>query len=474
MSNTIHLPGARRLSVAFFVLLLSFFARQESAQAKNKVVVLEFEGDRAEDFQEIVEDLAKSSVRIVSSRKFKKEKTRIRRFRGRAKDYQKIAERLDVDTFIEGSVSRRRGKYKLKLRFRGRDGEYGDERITLMFKKTRLSSSDERKLRKRLEGALRDFGDDDDDDDDYRDDDDDDDDDYRDDDDDDDDDYRDDDDDDDDDDYRDDDDYYDDDEYYDEEESGTRNRALEIEGGLSFSSRKLQFDFDSNVTGSRPQGYAGAMVPGLYIDASVFPAVFAKQKGFLGGFGVTLLVDRVFKIESKLQGQAMVLPTTQSRLAVGVVYRYNLSPDKASGPTIRASLRYTALDFTIDKTNAPGISIPNVDYTYIQPGVSMSFPVSPQITLSGGASFYIVRATGEIAELQQYGNAAVSGFEGQFGATFRVLPEVSLNAGVRYASIGYLFEGSGSLSDRDNDGAKDVSGATDSYLGFFTTAGYVF
>jgi hypothetical protein len=235
----------------------------------------------------------------------------------------------------------------------------------------------------------------------------------------------------------------------------------------------LTFDADSSA--AAPQGYVGAMVPGFFIDLNVYPVAFSETKGFLRNIGLNLMVDQVFQIESKLQGMAeTVLPTTQSRLGFGAVYRHNLSPDKKSGITLRGSLKYAFLSFNIDKEDAPAVTIPNVDYSYLEPGVSISVPVTPEFEVGVGGHFYIIQSTGEIQEANQYGGAAVSGLDGELTATYKITSRILLRGSGRYAAITHTFDGSGNLTDRDGNQQQDVGSATDSYLSFFATAGYLY
>jgi hypothetical protein len=249
--------------------------------------------------------------------------------------------------------------------------------------------------------------------------------------------------------------------------------AIEALAGMSFTSRKL--DFDADDVGAPPQGYAGAMVPGLLVDMSIFPAAFKKDlNGILRGFGLTAMVDRVFKIESKVQGMDVVLATSQMRYGAGLVYRHIFSPKKSSGISARAFFRYSKLDFTIDKGGNAAVTIPNVAYTYLEPGVQVNIPVTPQIDLSAASHFYIIQSTGEIQKQEEYGAAAVTGFDVELGAKYKITPRIVAQAAARYALISHLFNGNGDRTDRDVDGEQDVASAADSYIGFLVTAGYLY
>lgn len=479
-------------SVLLLVFLLAFLGLEASAQAEGRVVILNFTGPQSSKFQKQVEPLVRDSADVVSSARFRKATKQLRRFKANRNGLRKIARRLKLTGFIEGKVTRRRGKFTLSLSFRDAQGDVLSDEVTVTSKRPRLSPKEKKRVRRELSrvlGKLGDGGEDEDEDDDLggedeeeeededRDDEEEDEEDR-------------------DDEEEDDDVREDEDEDRDDEDDadekvektgddddgkddagpgpGLRSRAVEAAVGLSFTSRNLSFDADASA--AAPQGYSGALVPGLLVDANVYPLAFdSKRKGVLRNIGVNVVFDRVLQIESKLQGmEETVLETNQSRLGFGAVYRHNFSPEKDSGISIRGTLRYSILSFNIDKEGAPAVTIPNVDYTYIEPGLSISIPVTSKIDIAAGGHLYVIQATGEIQEADQYGGAGVSGFDAELTASYMITSQILVRAGARYAAINYAFDGSGTLTDRDSNQEQDVSGATDSYTSLFATAGYLF
>jgi hypothetical protein len=168
-----------------------------------------------------------------------------------------------------------------------------------------------------------------------------------------------------------------------------------------------------------------------------------------------------------------VLPTTQQRFGIGAVVRHNFG----KGPktvTAKATVRYSFLSFNIDKTNAPGVTIPNVDYAYLEPGVGIRYPVSPEMAINAAGHFFIIQATGEIQNADTYGGAAVSGFDADVGGDYSLSSTIHLGGGLRYAAFNHIFDGSGAQTDRSGDGNQDVDSATDSYLSVYATASYLY
>jgi hypothetical protein len=202
-----------------------------------------------------------------------------------------------------------------------------------------------------------------------------------------------------------------------------------------------------------------------------------KSKSFARDIGLTVQADKVLRIESKLESnQNIVLPTDQLRWAVGLVYRLNLG-DKPEGITLKASVRYAALSFTIDKSMVPAgvpVGIPNVAYTYIEPGLSVRFPINDKVALGAGGHFYVVQGTGDIQLQDSYGGASVSGFDLGLLASYRLKQQILVQGAFRYARFGHSFDGTGVMTDLNSDGTPDVTAATDAYLGLYATAAYQF
>ena len=268
------------------------------AVAQTRIGILPVDGPAGEKFQTAMEQMAEELGRVMPRRRLAAKLRKIRRFRVKRAHIRKLARLSNVDVILAGkSTKRPRGRYRLRLQVYAADGEELGPQVSFVSRKGRLDRRQKEKLQSHLEESLAelnggegpigvdeddlrdddfgdddddDFGDDDDDDDDFGDDDDDfgdDDDDFG-------------DDDDDDDDFGDDDD--DDDELEGEASPKlTRTRPVDGFAGMSFSKRSLSFAFNRQLP-TDPQGYSSGSlpVPGLYIDANVYPMAFnAKRKG---------------------------------------------------------------------------------------------------------------------------------------------------------------------------------------------------
>lgn len=460
------------------------------AAAKKRIIVLDFSGPKAAKFQRDVTKIIKSKHSVVSSDKYVSTARKLDASKPTAGNVARVASRLNADGVLIGFVKRVGAKYKLTLRMRtGEDGSFTDT-ITVTTKRGSLSKANKNKIKRELLASIRalpaiDGGDveemDDDDDDieelDDDDDDGDDDDDVA---------------------VRDDDDDDDDDvrgtadtgpPLTDEEKADlmVRGRGLEAAAGVSLTGRRLTFTVSDGLGDASPRGYDGAYVAGAVVTGELYPLAFnMKNRGKSRNLGISGVFDQVIKIESKLlytdpmtnQTAEAVLGTEQIRWGVGAVYRHNFG-DKPTSPTVKLSVRYNRLKFVIAKEDAPAgvtVDIPNVDYTYVDPGLGIRFPLSPKMALVGEGRFLFITDTGEMQAPEQYGSATVTGLEADAHVEYMLDPRLSVRIGGAYRAIGFDFDGSGELTNnRDGDPTTtDVGGALDRYMGGYAVAGYLF
>ena len=245
-------------------------------------------------------------------------------------------------------------------------------------------------------------------------------------------------------------------------------RAVDAFFGLSISRRSMSFAYSSALA-NKPAPYNGVPVAGAYIDGTVYPlAIGHKRKGMAKNFGVTLMYDRVLKIESKANG--VTYPTKQSHYAFGLAFRYPIGDKLVLG----ARVRYGRQIFTISSVDGMGPGIPNTAYTIIDPALTFAYQAAPKIAIDAKLGFVAVTNTGQIQKPEQYGAATVSGVEGDLGLSYAFAKKAYARAGFSFETIGYAFKGTGALADPDGDMMQDVSGARDTYLGGSLAVGLLY
>ncbi|HLU68611.1 MAG TPA: hypothetical protein VKZ63_20160 [Kofleriaceae bacterium] len=256
-----------------------------------------------------------------------------------------------------------------------------------------------------------------------------------------------------------------------------RTTPILINAGASFVGRVLSFRYAGDEA-DRPLGYRGNPVPGVLVEGEVYPMAFGGDRGVLANIGVGFVADRVIRLNSAVDdgmGGVATLGTRHSRYGASLLYRHNFG-DGPRGLSLGLSVGYSRLSFVIDKAAAPEgviVDVPNVVYSYLDPGASVRIPVGPLTALIEG-KFLAVLGTGEIQQPEQYGAATVTGLDVDAGLEYRIGEHFLARAGARLMYLGFAFKGTGTLADRDQNGEVDVGGASDRYLGGYVTAGYAF
>ncbi|HTM19441.1 MAG TPA: hypothetical protein VL172_03000 [Kofleriaceae bacterium] len=271
-----------------------------------------------------------------------------------------------------------------------------------------------------------------------------------------------------------------------------RGRGLDVAAGLSFMGRRLTFTVRSGLGDLSPRGYQGTPVAGAYVAGELYPLAFnLNNRSITRDLGITGVVDKVLKIESRLRyqddanmEQVASLPTEQMRWGVGLVFRHNFG-SRPTAPSVKLGIRYNRARFVIDKGAAPVVGgsavvvdIPNMDYAYIDPGIAGRLPIGGKLSLLADVRYLYITDTGEMQQMDQYGDATVTGIDADVGAEYKISPQLSIRGGGRLIRIGYDFtEGNGAelVYNRDGDAAsQDVFGAQDRYLGGYAIAAYLF
>ena len=266
-------------------------------------------------------------------------------------------------------------------------------------------------------------------------------------------------------------------------------RAIDATLGLSFTARRLNFKYASDL-GKPPPGYKQSVpVAGALVDMTFYPMAFGKPKGIISGIGLEILYDQVLKINSQKKfadgngmQQVADLATSESRWQVGAVLRYPLG-QHARAIVVGGKLLYGRQKFNVEQTipnsGTPPqkTDIPNVHYTMVSPTAFVQAPITSKIILNAEASFHAVTNTGAIQNPDQYGAATVTGYELNVGADYMLMTNVFIRAGIRYEGIGFTFKGDpmSMTHTRDTDATdQDVTGAKDTYFGGAATVGYLY
>jgi hypothetical protein len=254
-----------------------------------------------------------------------------------------------------------------------------------------------------------------------------------------------------------------------------RNQAVDVQAGIAFIRRTLDFTFEKELTAAqKPNGYSGVLVPTVTLALEIFPLAFGdgwEKRKALSGLGITASFEKVIAIKSELG--ATEFPTSQTAFGFGLKYRWNFG-DADKLPTLTAGAGWSHLAFTID-TDGMDIDLPNVSYSMIDMGIGARIPFgTPILAANIDARYLLVMKTGDIQDATAYGEGSRLGVDLDFGLEARLAVRNVIRAGVHYTRIAYDFDGSGSDTNRDGMPDQDVGGAVDAYLGLYATFGYLF
>jgi hypothetical protein len=463
-----------------------------AADAQKRVVVLDIEGARTAKLQRSLSQLIGGEHRIIPATKYRRTAKRLRARKVNPRNVAKVSARLQADGVVQGMIVASRGRYTLSLRVR--EGSTGRtvKKIKVRLRRPRLSTRMKRALADKLLDAIEDisfnetveedvrpavrkkvaksFGtrmDDDGADE------------------------------------GDDGESVEDDNSKDEEEtsassssksSGSVSKgverkakknigAMKLAAGLAVSSRKLTFTTREGLDDLSPQGYKSGMSGGAYVSGEFFPlAMDDKNEGKkIRKLGFGFFYQQAMGLKTNVTDDMMQvteLTTKNVHYGVSVLWKHKFGK-AASSPSIQASVGYNKLTFDIDRAAAPMnviVDVPNVAYTYIDPGLALRYPLSPQMAVTAYGKAMLMTDAGEIQSQDQYGTAKVTGVDAGVRVDYKLAPRFVLQLEGRYMAVGFQFQGNGTQANaRDGDpDTIDVGGALDNFIGGSAAIGYLF
>lgn len=271
-----------------------------------------------------------------------------------------------------------------------------------------------------------------------------------------------------------------------EEALNIAHRAVDVSAGMSFTMRRLRYTAGGiQAPATPPRSYDSVPVAGIAIDGEGYPLAFGhKSQGVLTNIGLTASFDRTFSIRTRLRysdpgtgaQREKELQSTYQRFMLGGIYRHNLG-SPSSPLIVTGSFRFGSQSFSVDNGGIDKkiVDIPAVSYTIFEPSAGIKYALGRKMNVGAEVGALLMTGTGDIQEMDQYGAATVTGFEGEAFFDYLITDKVFARAAFRAETIGFSFKGYGTLSNnRDGDPEQDVTAARDSYYGGAITAGYLF
>ncbi|HEY1547429.1 MAG TPA: hypothetical protein VGG28_06405 [Kofleriaceae bacterium] len=249
----------------------------------------------------------------------------------------------------------------------------------------------------------------------------------------------------------------------------TANRdAVRIDIGPSASQRTLSFN--SRSFAEAPNGDKNGLVGGFRTQGEIYPFAFGNPDGGAAGIGLYGLYDQAIasNVSTSIQ-PGTKFPVTQRQYEIGLRYRI-LFGHRETSPTLAIGFGYGHREFEVNRTALmPGntLDIPDVNYRGYIPNLDFRLPLAPRMALSFGVGALLLTGTGPIQTQAEYGQATVTGVEGDVAFDLFFTRRIGMKLEIDAAQIGYKFKGNGEMTnDRDGDpSTQDVGGAADRYLG---------
>src|SRR5580704_10395008 len=133
-------------------------AGSASAGPRRRIVVLEFEGPKAEEFHEDLVKLIKKQHTVVPTDRWNGVATDLDAAKVTEKNVKKVAKKLKIDGVVTGKIEKRRDEYIVHLKLRaGASGELVGNPVDTTADGPRLSGQAQRDVKDELIGAIGDL-----------------------------------------------------------------------------------------------------------------------------------------------------------------------------------------------------------------------------------------------------------------------------------------------------------------------------
>lgn len=251
----------------------------------------------------------------------------------------------------------------------------------------------------------------------------------------------------------------------------TANRdAVRVDFGASFTGRTLTFA--SRDYPQAPKPYKNGEVPGVRVEGELYPIAFASPKSVASGLGLAFMYDKTLSLTLRSQtpdGSTVSAKVDEQRYQIGARFRIVFG-QKPTSPSLTLAADYGLRQFLVGRStlmSPTDIDIPDIQYKGYLPGLALRIPFAKAVALTLDGRAFAVTSAGPIQNLDQYGQAKVTGGQIQAGLDIVIKDRFAVKLGVEYAQFGFAFVGNGTMAvNRDGDAnSKDVGGAADRYIG---------
>ena len=144
--------ASRSSLLALIVVALCALAGGAEA-GRKRVVVLDFEGAKADKFHDDVVKLVKAKHTVIPTEKWMSTADELDAGKVTEKNVKKVAKKLKIDAIVTGKIEKRRDEYLITIKVRGADGEIVNN-VNTKSETSRVDGGASRDLNTELVGAI--------------------------------------------------------------------------------------------------------------------------------------------------------------------------------------------------------------------------------------------------------------------------------------------------------------------------------
>lgn len=230
-----------------------------------------------------------------------------------------------------------------------------------------------------------------------------------------------------------------------EETSSTRKSSFKRSGknpivaadvGLDLFSRTFSY---TNVQTNNLRSYKAGLIFAPHLKLEAYPAA-AFSNGILSGIGLEGGYLTAVGLKSK-RAEGPSYPTSVTRLDLAL--RFNWKPVGGSDAYVTPLIGYRIASFSVgaasDGTTLDGL--PGIRYTSLVLGLGGEVPLMEDSLFIFGRFVYLpVSSSGEIISDAYFKSGKASGFEGNLGAGYQVMPHVQVRVTGLFVRYGLTFQ----------------------------------
>ena len=231
-----------------------------------------------------------------------------------------------------------------------------------------------------------------------------------------------------------------------------------LRAGLTIDLFNRNLEFSPS---SEPYLKTTGLTPMPTVNIEAYPLTFfMKDNSLLTGLGVTFDLGAVFGFKTHPANNSdQDVDTTIVNMGFGISWRYHLGP-----VWLMPRFEYRKFQWTYKTPSL--IDSPEVEYSYLEPSMGAAFQtLSNRLTIDGRLGIALPMAVGAIADGAYYGEASAFGLHAELGAYYLIMPSLEAGAGFRWFQMNLDFNGKG---------VRNADSATDSLLSILLTVRYYY